>query len=107
MIGYVLIYTLPCHLFGIAMLMVMPVVIFMVSRLLSFRHFRARKNNPIREGLAVGICWMLMAIALDIIILVYGFGIGWDFFAKANWTLPVGYLEYVVFCVAGALGVRQ
>jgi hypothetical protein len=82
------------NLFGLIMLLIMPFGIFIVAKYLYFNRVKVRQRI---EGLYLGIYWLVIAILLDIIILVYGFNIGWNYFLKANWTMPVGYAEYVIF----------
>jgi hypothetical protein len=50
---------------------------------------------------------MILTIVLDIIFAVYGVGLGWDFFPKADWTLPVIYLEISLFCLIDAPTKRK
>jgi hypothetical protein len=95
-IGSILLFGLgiSMNLFGIVMLLIMPFVIFLIAKYLYFNKIKVRQRI---EGLYLGIYWLVIAILLDIIILVYGFNIGWNYFLKANWTMPVGYAEYVIF----------
>jgi hypothetical protein len=83
------------------MIFIMPIVIFLVSKLYYFK--KEKPKNLIKESFLVGLYRMILAVVLDIVILVYGFGIGWNLFLKASWTMPIGYLEYIVFCIIGAL----
>jgi hypothetical protein len=92
------------NLFGLIMLAIMPFVIFLVAKYLYFNKIKITQR---KEGLYLGIYWLVIALVVDIIILVYGFNVGWDYFLRANWSMLVGYAEYVVFAfLAGYFSKR-
>jgi hypothetical protein len=106
-IGSILLFGLgiTMNLFGIVMLLIMPFVIFLIAKYLYFNKIKVRQRI---EGLYLGIYWLVIAILLDIIILFYGFNIGWNYFLKANWTMPFRYADYVIFAfLASYFSKRQ
>lgn len=89
---------------GMSMIFIIPIVVFLVSK---FYYFKEEKPEELlKESFFVGFYWMVLAIVLDTIILVYGLGKGLDYFMKANWTMSIGYLEIILFCIVGAFGKK-
>ena len=58
-----------------------------------------------KEGILVGLYWLVLAIIYDIILVVYIRGIGWELFS--SWALIVHYIELVVFTVLVAFTVKK
>lgn len=54
--------------------------------------------NPdmLKEGFKLGVTWAILAFILDLVIMVFAFGLGFGYY-KA-WTLWVGYGEMIGFC---------
>lgn len=71
---------------------IMPLVILGVALF-----YLKKTRATVTKGLILGAYWMLLALLLDIIIIVYGLGVGWDFFLNSSWTLILGYSEYIIF----------
>jgi hypothetical protein len=93
------------ELFGLMMLLIMPFIIFLIAK---YFYFNKIKIGQKIEGLYLGAYWLAIALILDVIILVYGFNIGWNYFLKANWTMPAGYAEYIIFAFfAGYLSKKK
>ena len=106
-IGSVIYYLITPSILGVSMLFIMPLVIYPIARFSTLRGLEARLPMRCWEGFKTGLAWMLLAILLDTLILVYGFGIGWDFFLKADWTLPAGYAEYVLSVTLASIFVKK
>ncbi len=105
------VFSLPRLPFGITMALFMPLPIFLLSWRLFSRHGKrhGKRRDRVVCGLEAGIVWMIMAILLDILIIVFIFGVGMSFFSNASWTLVAGYLEYPAFSLLGSLaaGVKK
>ena len=82
---------------------IIPFVIFLYSKFVYFR--KEDTEASIKEGFLVGLCWLIIAIIGDIIIVVYIFGAGWQFFS--NWVQYVLYAEIVVCTILGALTEKK
>ncbi len=80
---------------------IIPIVVYLFSKFFYFRKLEPEKR--ILKGLLLGLYWLASTIVLDIILVVYGAGVGWVFFTEASWTLLVLYLEIISFSIVGAL----
>ena len=80
-----------------------PIIIFLYAKYLYFR--KEDKEAPMKEGILVGLYWLVLAIIYDIILVVYILGIGWELFS--SWALIVHYIELVVFTVLGAFTEKK
>ncbi len=69
---------------------------------------KVKATNPVKEGVLLGLYWMGIAIALDIIVIVVALGAGTTYFTEAQWTMPVGYAEFVLGgAIAGWIKARK
>jgi len=96
-----ILYTLFPENYLLYWILVVPIIVFLVSK---FYYFKVEAPVELmKEAFLVGLYWMIVAIFFDIVFVVYGSGVGWDFFLQAEWTLPVLYTEIVVFTIIGAI----
>ena len=75
-----------------------PIIIFLYAKYLYFR--KEDTEAPMKEGILVGLYWLVLAIIYDIILVVYILGVGWELFS--SWALIIHYAELFIFTVFGA-----
>ena len=82
---------------------IIPFVVFLYSKFVYFR--KEDTEASIKEGFLVGLCWLIIAIIGDIILVVYIMGFGWKLFS--SWMQYVLYAEIVVCTILGALTEKK
>lgn len=90
----IVMYTISMEMIGIVCIFVIPIVTVTLAKYLYLD--KVKPGFPAREGVLLGAYWLILVLILDVIVIVVGFGAGSEYFTEANWTMPVGYAEFVV-----------
>ena len=77
---------------------VSAVAIFLLTR---YYYFRQKPKNPLIEGLLLGILLAIITFIIEIPLIVYGFGMGWEIYLF--WIVWVQYLLVIVSPIIAAL----
>src|SRR4030042_1199416 len=87
-------------IFGSIMVLFAAVLTFLVSKFLYFRGMAV--TNAVREGLLLGIIFVVVMFVIEVPVMVYGFAkeMGWNYFL--TWHLVVGYMLTLVVPILGA-----
>lgn len=83
--------------FGSITLLLAAVFTFLLSREYYFKGMKIA--NPVKEGLLLGIVLIVVMVAIDIPVMVYGFAAetGWSYFT--TWHILLGYLMALIIPV--------
>ena len=77
---------------------VSAVAIFLLTR---YYYFRQKPKNPLIDGLLLGILLAIITFIIEIPLIVYGFGMGWEIYLF--WIVWVQYLLVIVSPIIAAL----
>lgn len=81
--------------YGTALFLALIVITAVVTKYYYFEGVKKIKK-PFEEGLGLGIVYVLVSIAMDIVLMVYGFAaeVGWPYLM--SWDILLGYLIMLV-----------
>ena len=78
--------------------MVSAITIFLLTR---YYYFRQKPKNPLTEGLLLGIILAAITFIIEIKLIVYGFGMGWEIYQF--WIIWIQYPLVIVSAIIAAL----
>ena len=77
---------------------VSAITIFLLTR---YYYFRQKPKNPLTEGLLLGIILAAITFIIEITLIVYGFGMGWEIYQF--WIIWIQYPLVIVSAIIAAL----
>jgi hypothetical protein len=77
---------------------VSAIVIFL---LVKYYYFKQKPENPMNIGLTLGILLAIITFILEVPILVYGFGMGWEHYHR--WYVWIQYLVVIISPIIAAI----
>jgi hypothetical protein len=77
---------------------VSTLAIFLLTR---YYYFRRKPKNPIADGLILGILLAAITFIIEIVLVVYGFGMGWEIYQF--WTIWIQYPLIIISPIIAAL----
>jgi hypothetical protein len=87
--------------YSVVMFLALIVVTVVVTKYYYFEGVKKIKK-PLEEGFGLGIIYVLVSLALDVILVVYGFAteVGWAYIM--SWDILLGYLVMLVTSIVVA-----
>ncbi len=77
---------------------VSTITIFLLTR---YYYFRQKPENPLKDGVLLGILLVTITFIIEIPLIVYGFGMGWKIYLF--WMMWVQYLLVIISPIITAL----
>ena len=77
---------------------VSTIVIFLLTR---YYYFRQKPKNPLINGVLLGILLATITFIIEIPLIVYGFGMGWEIYLF--WIVWIQYLLVIIAPIIAAL----
>ena len=77
---------------------VSAIAIFLLAR---YYYFRQKPKNPLIDGLLLGVLLAIITFIIEILLLVYGFGMGWEIYLF--WIVWIQYLVVIISPIIAAL----
>lgn len=100
LVASALIFKVSENVFGLIMLVLSAVLTFLIAKEYYFKGMTI--SRPLKEGLALGIVFVVVVFIIEIPVMVYGFASqqGWAYFT--SWHIIAGYILMLVAPVAAA-----
>jgi hypothetical protein len=82
------------NVFGALTLLIGMITTILVTKEYYFKGVKVK--NPLTEGMALGIVYVVVSFAIEVPVMVYGFAasMGWSYFS--SWNIIVGYLAMLL-----------
>lgn len=77
---------------------VSAIAVFLLTR---YYYFRQKPKSPLIDGLLLGMLLAIITFIIEILLLVYGFGMGWEIYLF--WMVWVQYLLVAISPIIAAL----
>jgi hypothetical protein len=78
--------------------LVSTIAIFLLTR---YYYFRQKPKNPLSEGLLLGILLVVITLIMEITLVVYGLGMGWEIYQF--WIIWIQYPLVLISPIIAAL----
>ena len=100
LVASALLFAVPANTFGPIVIILVAAFTYIVSKFFYFKGIKVA--NPVKEGLMLGLVFIVVTFILDVFVMVYGFASdqGWSYFM--SWEMCLGYVLTLLVPVLAA-----